>query len=218
MMEEGISKILGSLPGKDCGQCGFKTCAELAAFAAVHPAALNRCVHLPHPVKVLPPAAPELVAEEITWVDALDRDYDFILEPFPEDPGPREVIVPFNPANVEKLGIRKGDILYGRPSMTGCPVTHVGVVVEEPDYFNGIIIWCIVGLLAARERGKEIGDYHIIAYEGLVKHSRHELQIGRRYYFLPRNCVMMSRHSGLVNALAKRPKGLRARVEGIWIS
>jgi len=165
-----------------------------------------------------PPPAPELVAEKITWVDALDREYEFILEPFPEDPGPREVIIPLNPANVEKLAIKKGDILYGRPSMVGCPVTHVGVVVEEPDYLNGIIVWCVVGLLAARERGREIGQYSIIAYEGIVRHHRKELQIGRRYHFLPRTCVMMSRHSGVISALAKRPNGMRVRVEGIWIS
>lgn len=51
-------------------------------------------------------------------------------------------------ANVEKLGVRKGDILCGPPSTTGCPVTHVGLVVEEPDYPGqnhksaGAIIFC----------------------------------------------------------------------------
>lgn len=211
-----MHKILESLPGKNCGQCGFKTCAELAAYTATHPDALERCIYLDR--TLVAPPAPELVAEEITWIDALGRGYDFILEPFPEDPGPREIIVPFNPANVEKLGVKKGDVLYGRPSITGCPVTHVGIVVEEPDYFNGVIVWCVVGLLAARERGRDIGHYNIIAYEGMVRHTQTELQIGRRYYFLPRYCVMMSRHSGLVNALAKRPNGMRVRAEGIWIS
>ena len=216
MMEERICKIVESLPGKNCGQCGFKTCVELAAFAASHPAALERCIYLDRSRTT--PHSPEIVAEEIAWADALGREYDFILEPFPEDPGPREVIIPLNPSNVEKLAVKKGDILYGRPSMVGCPVTHVGVVVEEPDYFNGVIVWCVVGPLAARERGREIGYYNIIAYDGLVRHSREELQIGRRYYFLPHTCVLLSRHSGLVNALAKRTNGMRVRVEGIWIS
>ncbi len=215
-MNNEINGILAALPGKNCGQCGFKTCAELAAYAVAHPAALERCIYLEKPRAV--PPAPELIAQEITWIDALQREYDFILEPLPEDPGPREIIVPFNPGNVEKLGVKKGDILYGRPSITGCPVTHVGLVIEDPDYFNGIIVWCVVGLLAARERGRDIGHYNIIAYEGLVRHTRQELQIGRRYYFLPRFCVMMSRHSGLVNALARRPDGMRVRAEGIWIS
>lgn len=213
-MENEARKILESLPGKDCGQCGFKTCAELAAFAAAQPDALKRCIYR----EKLPPATAKLwpIAEEITWTDALGREYGFILEQFPEDPGPREIIVPLNPATIEKLAVKKGDILYGRPALVGCPVTHVGVVIEEPDYLNGAITWCIVGPLAARDQGREIGYYQIIAYDGLVRHSREELQIGRRYYFLPRTCVLLSRHSGLISALAKRDDATRVRLEGIW--
>lgn len=209
-----LNEILARLPGKNCGQCGFKTCAGLAEYVLEHPEALSRCIYLeqrPAPV-VIP------VEEEITWKDMLGREYDFVLEQFPEDPGPRETILPFNPANIEKLKIKKGDILYGRPAWVGCPVTHVGRVVEEPDYFNGLIVWCVVGPLAARQGGIEIGQYNPIAYEGLVRHTRQELQIGARYYFLPRACMLQSRHSGVVSAAAKREKGLRVRVEGIWIS
>lgn len=215
-MAESAREILGRLPGKDCGQCGFKTCAGLAEFAVIHPEALRRCIYLGQPL-AMAPALPATSAD-IAWKDILGRGYDFVLEPFPEDPGPREIIVPLNPLNVERLAVKKGDVLYGRPVMTGCPVTHVGVVVEEPDYLNGIIVWCIVGPLAARERGREIGHYQIIAYEGIVRHSREELQIGQRYFFLPRMCMLQSRHSGLVNALARRENGMRVRVEGIWIA
>lgn len=214
-MAGNVRGILEKLPGKNCGQCGFKTCAALAEFVAVHPDALKRCIYLGQPGAMavnLP--APD---ENITWKDMLGREYEFVLEPFPEDLGPRETIVPLNPLNVERLAVKKGDVLYGRPVMTGCPVTHVGVVVEEPDYLNGAIVWCIVGPMAARERGREIGYYHIIAYEGIVRHARQELQIGQRYFFFPRMCMLQSRHSGLVNALAKRESGMRVRVEGIWI-
>lgn len=214
-MEREAHKILESLPGKNCGQCGFQTCAELAAFAAAQPDVLKRCIYR----EKSPPATTGLwsMAEEITWADALGREYEFILEQFPEDPGPRETIVPLNPATIGKLAVKKGDILYGRPALVGCPVTHVGVVVEEPDYLNGAITWCIVGPLAARDQGREIGYYQIVAYDGLVRHSREELQIGRRYYFLPRTCVLLSRHSGLISALAKRGDETRVRLEGIWI-
>ena len=215
-MAESAREILTRLPGKDCGQCGFKTCAGLAEFAAIHPDALKRCIYLGQPAIMPAPLLP--ADEDITWKDMLGREYDFVLEPFPEDPGPRETIVPLNPLNVERLAVKKGDVLYGRPVMTGCPVTHVGVVVEEPDLLNGVIVWCIVGPMAARERGREIGHYHIIAYEGIVRHTRQELQIGQRYFFFPRMCMLQSRHSGLVNALAKRENGMRVRVEGIWIA
>jgi len=180
-VENNIRNILESLPEKNCGQCGFKTCAELAAFAASHADALKRCIYLEKPLADAAKFWP--ITEEITWIDVLGREYEFILEQFPDDPGPRETIVPLNPANIEKLAVKKGDILYGRPSLVGCPVTHVGVVVEEPDYLNGAITWCVVGPLAARDQGREIGYYQIIAYDGLVRHSREELQMAGAIIF-----------------------------------
>ena len=96
-------------------------------------------------------------------------------------------------------------------------MTHVGLVVEEPDYFNGLFVWCVVGPLAARERGIEIGNYNPVAYEGIVRHTRQNLEIWRRYYSLPRICMMQSRHSGLISVLAKRDNALRLRLEGILI-
>lgn len=207
-------EILSKLPGKDCGLCGYRTCRELAEVVLADPLAIKRCIYLEtqRDYKI-----PESGEEEVTWKDILERDYDFVLHKYTEDPGPRETILPFNPSNVERLKIKKGDILYGRPASTGCPVTHVGVVVEEPDYFNGLIVWCVVGPLQARERGISIGCYTPVAYEGSVKQARVELQIGMRYYFLPRYCMLQSRHSGLVNSITKAGDGLRVRVEGIWI-
>ena len=210
-----LRELLERLPGKNCGQCGFPTCEEFAELLLKNPEALKRCIFIEEG-KVIP-EAPELREEDITWRDILDRPYDFILDRIPGDPGPRETILPFNPANVEKLGVKKGDILFGRPTSTGCPVTHCGVVMEEPDYFNGTIVWCIVGPIPARERGINIGDYTPTAYEGIVQHTKEELQVGRRYFFLPRYCMLQSRHSGLVNIIAKRDDGIRVRAEGIWI-
>ncbi len=211
-----FAEMLDRLPGKNCGQCGFPTCADLADLALREPEALRRCIYLEAGVAEGPEAGGPPGPTD--WTDMLGREYDFVLEPFPEDPGPRETILPFNPANIERLGIRKGDVLCGRPAWVGCPVTHVGRVMEDPDPLNGTIVWCVVGPMAARERSVEIGHYNPVAYEGIVRRSRRNLEIGRRYYFLPRLCMLQSRHSGLVNALAKRPEGMRVRVEGIWIA
>ena len=212
-----IKSILGKLPGKDCGLCGARTCAELAEKAFGGAMGIERCVYLHEPKSVIP-AGDELREEDITWKDILGREYDFILEKFPGDPGPREVIVPFNPVNVERLGIKKGDILVGRPAWAGCPVTHCGVVMEEPDYFNGMIEWCIVGPTFAREHGIDIGNYNPVAYEGLAVFPRKELKFGMRYYFMPRYCMLQSRHSGLLNFIARTENGMSVRLEGIWIS
>jgi uncharacterized Fe-S cluster-containing protein len=213
-MGEPAAAILERLPGKDCGQCGFRTCAGLAEFAVKHPDALRRCVYLE-------PRAQHAVAQAaapVSWRDMLDREFDFVLEQFPGDPGPRETILPFNPSNVERLGVRKGDVLCGRPAAVGCPVTHVGKVVEDPDFFNGLVVWCVVGPLAARGAAIDIGNYTPVAYEGLVRRTRVDIAIGRRYYFLPQTCMLQSRHSGLATAVARHGEALRVRLEGIWIA
>ena len=211
-----IQDLLKRLPGKDCGLCGARTCRELAERVLEKRSEIGRCVYLSPHGTIQQPV--ELDEKDVNWKDILGREYDFVLDSFPDDPGPREVILPFNPTNVEKLGIKKGDVLIGRPAWAGCPVTHCGVVVEEPDYFNGLIEWCIVGPSLARERGVNIGNYNPVAYEGIARFSRKELKFGMRYYFMPRYCMLQSRHSGLINTIARTKDGLAVRLEGIWIS
>jgi uncharacterized Fe-S cluster-containing protein len=213
-MGESAASILARLPGKDCGQCGFRTCARFAEHVAWYPDALRRCIHLapPAPQGMAPATAP------VAWRDMLDREFEFVLEQFPDDPGPRETILPYNPGNVERLGIKRGDILRGRPAAVGCPVTHVGRVVEDPDCFNGLVVWCVVGPLAARGPTTDIGMYTPVAYEGIVHRARVDIAIGRRYFFLPRTCMLQSRHSGVATAVARRGDALRVRLEGISIA
>lgn len=212
--------ILDTLPKKDCGLCGFKTCEEFSVIVEKDPSAIKRCIFLEKSSSCSScTTCPTKENDNVTWKDHLGRDYDFILDKFPSDPGPRETIILFNPVNVEKLKIKKGDVLYGRPGWIscGCPVTHVGIVMEEPDYFNGTLIWSIVGPMLARQRGINIGFYNTTAYEGIVNVTRTELEIGRRYYFQPRSCMLQWRHCGLVNTIGKTKDGTRVRIEGLWI-
>jgi uncharacterized Fe-S cluster-containing protein len=221
------TEVTVKLPGKNCGLCGLKTCEEFSEIVSKNPEAIKRCIYAEKP-KDRPsacefegerPATQEFKEQDITWQDNLGREYDFILDKFPGEAGPRETIILFNPANVEKLGLKKGDVLYGRPGWIscGCPVSHVGVVVEDPDYFNGTVVWCVVGPMMARKRGINIGYYNTTAYEGMVHYTKVNLQIGKRYYFQPRYCMLQWRHCGLVNTLGKTKDGLRVRIEGLWI-
>jgi uncharacterized Fe-S cluster-containing protein len=214
-MQRHIAEILATLPGKDCGQCGFRTCAGLAELILRDPRSRARCVHL-GPAAQAAPQAP--ATPETSWHDVLGREYQMVMEPFAEDPGPRELILPFNPALAERLGLKQGDILFGRPAGVGCPVTHVGRLMQAPDPLGGVLTWCVVGPLAARaEHGIEIGGYHIIAYEGLVREARVAPQVGGRYFFKPALCMLQSRHSGVVSFAARRPEGWHVRFEGIAI-
>lgn len=207
-------EVLKTLPNKNCGLCGFKSCEAFAEIVTKDPASVKRCIYT-NDAKI----SSKEEFKEITWKDNLGREYDFILDKFPNEVGPRETIILFNPTNVEKLKIKKGDVCYGRPAWIscGCPVTHVGIVVDEPDYFNGTLVWCIVGPLLARQKGINIGYYNTTAYEGVIKHTKKEIRIGERYYFLPRYCMLQWRHCGLVNSITKLKDGLQVRIEGLFI-
>ncbi len=224
------------LPGLDCGLCGFRTCNELSAQIKTDEGMQKRCIHMKDEKLTRvgqgnnTPANQCIACEPsrslqfkddrvINWLDSLGREFDFYLEHFPEDPGPREIILPHNPIMTRELNIRKGDILIGRPlgMSCGCPITHCGIVMEV-DGKTGVIVWCVTGPLNPREKGyKDLGYYIAEGYEGLITQNRCEIKIGMRYYFQPRMCMLQWRHSGLVNFLNYAKDGLQVRVEGLWI-
>lgn len=226
------------LPGLDCGLCGFKHCEDLERELVLRPELLKRCTLIADeavsagPASAsaavgTPPAAPSTSsasarpgsARSLPFVDSLGRDFDFYLEHFPEDPGPREIIIPHNPMITRELEIKKGDILIGRPlgMSCGCPITHCGMVMEV-DQRTGVIVWCVTGPLAPRAQGfKDLGYYIAEGYEGLITEAKSEIRIGCRYYFQPRMCMLQWRHSGLVNYMNRTKAGIQVRVEGLWI-
>jgi uncharacterized Fe-S cluster-containing protein len=164
-------------------------------------------------------AAPFIPGMSNHWRDSLGREFDFYLEHFPEEPGPREIILPHNPLITRELDIQVGDILIGRPlgMSCGCPITHCGVAMNV-DKRTGVIVWCVTGPLNPRQHGfKDLGYYIAEGYEGLINEARCEIKIGMRYYFQPQMCMLQWRHSGLVNYLNRTATGYQVRVEGLWI-
>jgi len=156
---------------------------------------------------------------ERTWQDHLGREVDFVLDSFPEEEGPREMVIPHNPVLTRELDIQVGEVLVGRPLgiSCGCPVTHCGIV-QSVDLKNCTLEWCVTGPLHPRQHGfKDIGYYSAQAYEGLIKARRIDVEIGRRYWFQPRMCMMQWRHSGLVNYMNHTDDGIQVRIEGLWI-
>jgi uncharacterized Fe-S cluster-containing protein len=169
-------------------------------------------------------AAPTIVRprtnmEQSAWRDSLGREFDFYLEHFPEEPGPREIIIPHNPAITREMEVQVGDILIGRPlgMSCGCPITHCGVATNV-DMRTGVIVWCVTGPLGPRAKGfKDLGYYIAEGYEGLVRETRAELKVGLRYFFQPKMCMLQWRHSGLLNYLNRVGDQWQVRVEGLWI-
>jgi uncharacterized Fe-S cluster-containing protein len=221
--------FVDSLPGLDCGACGYKTCRGFADAVEKDPKELEKCIHLEGKQlnKISKPKHPcfacaggEALGEKLGWQDSLKRDFDFILDVFEGEPGPRETILPYNPSLVKELGVKKGDVMIGRPMgmSCGCPVTHCGVV-SEVDTRNGVVYWNVTGPLRPRSEGfVDIGFYVSQAYEGVIKESKEKIELGRRYWFLPRRCMLQWRHSGLVNAVTKMKDGsYKVRIEGLLI-
>jgi uncharacterized Fe-S cluster-containing protein len=214
MENKNQEKTAVQLPGLDCGLCGQKSCEQFSQVILNDPQEIYRCIHLTQ--GKVQGDKPQTAAEK---KDYLGREYDFILDTFPNEPGPREVILPHNPARVKELDIKTGDIMIGRPMgmSCGCPVTHCGIVMDV-DYDNGVVIWCVTGPLGPRtHEHKDIGYYSAQAYEGIVKDSHKELKIGMRYWFMPRRCMLQWRHSGLINFINKRNEGIQVRIEGLMI-
>ena len=223
---------VSSLPGLDCGVCGFRTCAALAQALPARPELLKRCIYVadgaPPKAAPVPPLVvlndgqstpPVSASIPGVWRDSLDREFDFYLEHFPEEPGPREIILPHNPLLTREMDIQPGDTLIGRPlgMSCGCPITHCGVAMQV-DHRTGVLVWCVTGPLRPRQEGyKDLGYYIAEGYEGLVYKRRCDLKIGMRYFFQPTLCMLQWRHSGLVNYLNRTPDALQVRVEGLWI-
>ena len=107
---------INPLPDLDCGACGFRTCGEFATLLTGSPEEIKRCIHIngnkqkkemPRP---FPPGISDSMGESMGWMDNLQRPFDFILDCFDNEPGPRETILPYNPALIKELNVKKGDI------------------------------------------------------------------------------------------------------------
>ena len=225
MIKERTSKLM--LPNLNCGACGYKTCDDFSAAVELFEAEAKQCIHAKPAVPKTPSFSSciqcqgsENLGEKLEWKDSVKRDFDFILDVLDGEPGPKETILPYNPALVKDLNVKKGDVMIGRPMgmSCGCPVTHCGVV-SDVDARNGVIYWNVTGPLRPRSEGFiDIGFYVSQAYEGIIKESREEIKLGRRYWFLPRRCMLQWRHSGLVNAVTKLKDGsYKVRIEGLYI-
>ena len=81
-------------------------------------------------------------SQQPDWLDHLGREFDFYLEHFPEEPGPREIILPHNPLITREMDIQVGDILIGRPlgMSCGCPITHCGVAMRSTSHGRNRVV------------------------------------------------------------------------------
>lgn len=131
--------------------------------------------------------------------------HDFILHPLSGEPSCREYILPFKPVTV-----KVGEIIIGRPTFQGCPVTHVMKVIEQ-DKFGLIGVWMVGPQKSRGQKVRDVGHYSVIAFEGIAKGGKPVW--GTRQRFLPCLCMMQMVHTGITNFV----RGSRVRLESIII-
>lgn len=204
------------LPGLNCGSCGFRSCADLLAAISEDSTKINNCIYRRKKSNILPHIKNDECPSH-RWEDVLGREFDFILDPFEEDEGPRETIHLFNGHLIREKNLKKGDLIVGRPLAAGCPVTHCGKIISIDEKSN-LIDWCVVGPLAVRGNSFiEIGSYGPVGFDGVVRETRVKLKIGERHFWMPRSCMIQWRHSGLITSLLKIEGGYKTRIEGVFL-
>lgn len=199
---------------RNCGLCGVSNCNEFRHLVNIGQKRQEECVYCKNN---------ELLrsSEYATTYDEVDlngRKYDFVLNALPNEISARKIIQPFRPDLVEKLNIKVGDIVIGRPMGAGCPVTHA-LKVYDVDVISGLLYTWVVGPLEARKNNViDIKNYYMVGFEGIISNVNRYPKFGQVHSFLPSFCMLRLNHSGLVNQLMEFEDGnLLVRIENISI-
>lgn len=194
---------------RNCGLCGNQSCEEFRNSIKKGLKKENDC--------------PFYMKDRNTTIikdntDTHGNKYDFILKAIGDEISARKIVRPFRPDLIEKLDIKKDDIVVGRPMGAGCPVTHV-LKVYEVDNLAGLLYTWVVG--PAYSRGKEVKDisaYAMIGFEGIAENIVNHPKVGLAAGFMPNFCMLRLTHYGLVNKVLNTSEGIVVRIEDIHIA
>lgn len=201
-------------PGRNCGACGHPRCSDLTDAIAAGKASPESCPFY-HKGGTSVPVSSDVF--RYSGVDIVGQSYDFVIRSLPGEPSARKIVLPFRPDMVERMDIREGDIVTGRPAGAGCPVQHV-IKVIDADWVTGVITGHVVGPAYSRGRDvKDVREYHMLGFEGEAVPISAEPRFGVRHSFLPGFCMMDRAHTGLVNMVLRKPWGIHVRVEDVVI-
>lgn len=202
-------------PGKNCGLCGEENCRAFIKMVNSKRKEYHDCPY--YQEKQFKNDDTHLQDAKYSPQDVLGNDYDFLLAPLPGEISARKIVLPFRGDLVEKLDIKTGDIVLGRPMGAGCPIPHVLKVIKA-EQITGLLYTWVVGPKYSREgEVKDVIAYHMIGFEGLAEHVRRTPSFGERVTFLPGFCMMNLNHTGIVNMLLNKAVGLHIRIEDIRI-
>jgi uncharacterized Fe-S cluster-containing protein len=204
-------------PGKNCGLCGAESCKSFLRLLNNGVKTYQDCPFFQkRKSKIKEQGLKEAVYAS---TDILGHAYDFILQPLPGEISARKIVLPFRSDLVEKMEIKKGDYVLGRPMGAGCPIPHVLKVIEVETHTGLLYTW-VVGPKYSRSQSqviKDVAAYHMIGFEGIATAVKKEPAFGCRMTFLPGFCMMNLNHTGLINMVLQKSCGFHVRIEDIRI-
>lgn len=203
-------------PGKNCGLCGEDSCKSFLRMINAGRKVYSECPYYDDMH-----SAPKAEHEKEAYYpgrDVLGHPYDFVLAPLPGEISARKIVLPFRGDMIEKMEIKDGDYVLGRPMGAGCPIPHVLKVIKA-ELVTGLLYTWVVGPKYSRDREnvKDVIAYHMIGFEGIATNIKKEPTLGCRVTFLPGFCMMALNHTGLVNMALQKSCGLHVRIEDIRI-
>lgn len=202
-------------PGKNCGLCGEKNCKSFLRMVDAKNKNFEDCPY--YSENIVRTDNSDLNEAAYSGKDVLGHSYDFVLNPLPGEISARKIVLPFRADMVEKMDIKKGDIVLGRPMGAGCPIPHVLKVIKAEQQTGLLYTW-VVGPKYSRDKEvKDVTAYHMIGFEGIAKNITKEPAFGCRVTFLPGFCMMALNHTGLVNMILEKSCGMHVRIEDIRI-
>ena len=177
-----------NLPGYNCGQCGKKTCKELAKSKKV-----EKCPFYKKTKQTFHSAL-------MGVIDSMGAD--FRLKPLKGEPSCREFILPIHFKDPILPSITTGDVIKYRP--LGCPVPHFAKIIQD---HAGIFEIHLVGPKQAKYYN--IGICMVLGFIGNVE--GYVPKVAQTVKFIPDKCMMQKVHSGVVTQV----EGKKIRIEGI---
>jgi len=198
------------LDNKDCGLCGDTTCLEFRKNVEQGLKNISEC---PFNKK-----ESNISNSDYENKDMHGNEYDFLLKPIGNEISARKIVKPFRTELIEKLNIKKGSYISGRPVSAGCPVTHI-LKVFDIDELSGLLYAWVVGPKYARENEViDIRSYEMIGFEGIADNVKERPAIGKAAGFLPCLCMLQLTHYGLVNKVLSTQEGIVVRIEDIHVA
>lgn len=202
---------------RNCGICGETTCDNFIIAVKKGTKNVEDCPFNNSDYVI----SQNLISESETEYEEVDTHgykIDFVLKPISNELSARKIIRPFRPDLIEKLSIKEGSYVMGRPMGAGCPVTHI-LKVYEIDKLSGVLYTWAVGPKYSRENNIiDIRSYNMIGFEGVAVNIKQFPKIGKTSVFLPSFCMLRLTHYGLVNKILNTSQGLIVRIEDIHIA